>query len=353
MERLRRFRQQLFALYESRPLLMNTIAGCTVYVAGEVTTKIQDKGWRALDRDDWMQISKIGVLGSVENGAVMLTWYKVLNNYIGSSGNTAVVLSKCLLDQIFFATQQDFLFLALCAYNEVGSLSQALTEIKDTFLTTWIMDCSLWPFINFFGFAFLPYTLQPTYMACMSYFWQLYISGVASKERSGEDSRLMSLFREIDLDNNQYLDAKELQHAFASRGIAISLEDIDQMISDADASTSITDGKVSFEEFKNMLSSSNATQSSQLWGSIRDQVPLTKGAKSAMKRLQDWLSKTSDEDSTTLSADSVNGNILISTTPHPSVSSLDENRNLAIRNAKLGMIALGVVAIIRVAVFRV
>ncbi len=112
--------------------------------------------------------------------------------------STRIVLIKCFLDQIFFATQQDFLFLALCAYNQVGDLPLAFEQIKESFITTWIMDCSLWPFINFFGFAFIPYTLQPTYMACVSYFWQLYISEMAANDTNRE--QLLDIFNEIDLD---------------------------------------------------------------------------------------------------------------------------------------------------------
>ena len=126
--------------------------------------------------------------------------YKVLNNFVGSGVSTKIVLIKCILDQIFFATQQDFLFLALCAYNQVKDLPLAITDIQESFWTTWIMDCSLWPFVNFFGFAFVPYTLQPTYMACISYFWQLYISGIASKSSNCDHEKLESVFNEIDLD---------------------------------------------------------------------------------------------------------------------------------------------------------
>jgi hypothetical protein len=115
--------------------------------------------------------------------------------------STRIVLIKCFLDQIFFATQQDFLFLALCAYNQSGDLPLALTEIKESFVTTWIMDCSLWPLVNFLGFIFVPCSLQPTYMATISYFWQLYISEAAAKESAVEHEKLVKLFNDIDLDN--------------------------------------------------------------------------------------------------------------------------------------------------------
>lgn len=132
---------------------------------------------------------------------IIVSRYKFLNYCVGSGVFTRIVLIKCFLDQIFFATQQDFLFLALCAYSQSGDISLALTDIKESFVTTWIMDCSLWPLVNFLGFIFVPCSLQPTYMATISYFWQLYISGAAAKERALEHDKLVKLFNDIDLDN--------------------------------------------------------------------------------------------------------------------------------------------------------
>ncbi len=113
---------------------------------------------------------------------------------------TGVVLIKCALDQIFFATQQDFIFLALCAAHHIEELPAVIDEVKDTFFNTWLIDCSLWPVVNFFGFAFVPFILQPSYMAVVSYFWQLYISSVAAAESVTEIEKLRALFDDIDID---------------------------------------------------------------------------------------------------------------------------------------------------------
>jgi hypothetical protein len=125
--------------------------------------------------------------------------YQFLNRVIGSGISTRIVLIKCLLDQLFFATQLDFSFLALCAYNDFREVGVVMDEVRDTFLTTWIMDCSIWPVVNFFGFAFLPYQIQPTYIAFISYFWQVYLSSIASAENVTEIAKLRSLFNEIDV----------------------------------------------------------------------------------------------------------------------------------------------------------
>ena len=126
--------------------------------------------------------------------------YELLNKIVGIGATTNIVLLKCLLDQFFFATQQDFLFLIVCAYNNKAELPAAIEEVKKSFLTTWILDCSLWPLVNFVGFSFVPAVILPTYMACVSYFWQLYMSNTACEKIALDDESLRIMFNELDLD---------------------------------------------------------------------------------------------------------------------------------------------------------
>ena len=133
---------------------MNSFAGGIVYVSSEVIVQVQQKpiNKTAIDAIDVPKVFEIGILGVLENGICMLTWYQLLNRYVGSGVTTSIVLFKCFLDQVFFATQQDAIFLGICALNnDPDKLQQAIEYVKTTFLTTWIMDCSLWPIVNFIG----------------------------------------------------------------------------------------------------------------------------------------------------------------------------------------------------------
>ena len=121
--------------------------------------------------------------------------------------STATVLIKCLLDQIFFATQQDLLFLGLCAYSQNDQLPMAVREVKKSFLKTWLMDCAMWPLVNFIGFSAIPLKLQPSYMAAVSLFWQVYISSVAANTEREIicDVELQKIFDDIDIDQVKYI----------------------------------------------------------------------------------------------------------------------------------------------------
>ena len=120
---------------------------------------------------------------------------------------SATVLIKCLLDQIFFATQQDLLFLGLCAYSQNDQLPLAVQEVKKTFFKTWLMDCAMWPLVNFVGFSLIPLKLQPSYMAAVSLFWQVYISSVATNTEREIicDVELQKMFDDIDIDQVNYI----------------------------------------------------------------------------------------------------------------------------------------------------
>ena len=103
----------------------------------------------------------------------MHIWYNALAKWFGQNGSTPVVLVKMALDQIFFATQQDGLFIALCALQRTHQLPEAIADVKKNFLNTWLTDCAVWPIANFIGFAWIPMVLQPTYMSTLQFFWQV------------------------------------------------------------------------------------------------------------------------------------------------------------------------------------
>ena len=64
----RKFGRQIFAYYDKYPLLMNSIAGGTVYVAGELVVQIHSPSENGKVNLDWKKVGEIGTLGAIENG---------------------------------------------------------------------------------------------------------------------------------------------------------------------------------------------------------------------------------------------------------------------------------------------
>jgi hypothetical protein len=184
------FRQgfaKMMVLYEKYPLAMNSFVGGMVYAGGELAVqKIADHDQESKNNDrsfqyDMGKVRELGLLGAVENGVIMLTWYKFLSRYLGESTVSKTVLLKCLLDQVFFASQSDLVFLGFCAVHRSQDLPDAVKEVNRNWVNTWINDCSLWPVISFVGFAAVPTIMQPTYISFIQFFWQVYISSVAAR----------------------------------------------------------------------------------------------------------------------------------------------------------------------------
>ena len=257
--KLSTFGRQAFDLYDKYPLLCNSVVGSTVYAAGELvvqhnnlvaagpsvalvsnpTASISPSSSFSSSVIDYRRIGQIGLLGGLENGVFMLIWYSTLNFIVGASKATSTVLIKCALDQVFFAAQQDGVFLALCAYQHKEGLQDAMREVKKTFLTTWLNDCSVWPLVNFLGFAAVPVKIQPTFMSSAQFFWQVYVSSVAAasseegKLGSEADARLAKAFNDIDTDGSGYIDATELKTALNRRGVKdLSSQEVEKMIAE-------------------------------------------------------------------------------------------------------------------------
>lgn len=74
IHQFRNFGRQIFRMYEAYPLLMNTIAGGVVYMAGEITSQLQHRPFKYFKQEHWNQIMQITLLGAGENGIAMLTW---------------------------------------------------------------------------------------------------------------------------------------------------------------------------------------------------------------------------------------------------------------------------------------
>lgn len=293
---------------------MNIAVGGTVYAAGEFVCQQQvltekNSKLKAVNKPpsenavNWRKISEIGALGSLENGVLMTCWYSILNRFVGCGVGTGTVLIKCALDQVFFASQQDGLFLLLCAYVDQRQLPKAIEEVQLTFLNTWLMDCSLWPVVNFVGFSCVPFTVQPAYMASVQFFWQLYISQIAMRatvDQNDHDLReaeLRSMFLAIDLDKNGFIDSTELRQALMAHGKPnITEEEVKQMIADADDQEGgVKDGKVSFEEFEKIMHMGEACKTGQLWSTFSQTHQLAKGAKVAIAKLDTLQHKSLTE----------------------------------------------------------
>lgn len=144
---------------------------------------------------------------------------------------------------------------------------------------------------------------MPGYMAAVSFFWQLYISSVASNSTNHEqvkndskiekiDNDIEVIFKAIDIDGSGVIDSTEIIKVFASKGRKLSKEELQHIMKSIDKDNN---GEISLDEFK-LAFNSGVMIETKLWNLIKDDMKFQKGgAIAAIQRLKDYKSKVNSE----------------------------------------------------------
>lgn len=174
---------------------------------------------------------KISLLGIFINGVCMTKWYNFLDKRVGTDQrNLRQIFRKIVLDQIFFAPMALFVFfsyntLIIDFYHEISSkfstwfstflasprspvsssssssehtdvqpgsqtpliarLSSAVAEnLELNFLSSYTIDCVVWPFFNFITFTHVPLVFRPIFTASVQLCWQIFLSYVVYAEEN-------------------------------------------------------------------------------------------------------------------------------------------------------------------------
>ncbi|CAN1256597.1 Probable calcium-binding protein CML17 [Linum perenne] len=94
-----------------------------------------------------------------------------------------------------------------------------------------------------------------------SEFLALVAPDLVRKNSAEDEEQLKQLFRMFDRDGNGYITAAELAHSMAKLGHALTVEELNGMITEADTDG---DGRISFSEFSRAISS--AAFQNSAWG---------------------------------------------------------------------------------------
>lgn len=128
------------------------------------------------------------------------------------------------------------------------------------------------------------------------------------------------------------------------------------MISDGDSDEK--DGKISFHEFKTIVHKGSALPTAELWKKIQTERRLDKGAKVAMRKLEDMKRKKDDKQEAALSSSSSAASMqpaIVAAAAQEAAEFfvVNENTEPAAKSAVVGVSMLAVAAAIRKIVFRI
>ena len=82
-------------------------------------------------------------------------------------------------------------FFSVASFQESNSIrkfqSNIEKKVSTSFLKTLLADCTLWPFVNFVNFRFIPISYRPSFVAMAQLLWQTYLSTVSHSNESNTD----------------------------------------------------------------------------------------------------------------------------------------------------------------------
>lgn len=124
------------------------------------------------------------------------------------------------------------------------------------------------------------------------------------------------------------------------------------MISDGDSDEK--DGKISFHEFKTIVHKGSALPTAELWRQIQTERRLDKGAKVAIRKLEDIKKKKDDKQEAAVLAASIQPAIVAAAAQEAAeFFVVNKDTEPAAKSAVMGVGMLAVAAAIRKIVFRI
>ena len=126
------------------------------------------------------------------NGFVLHGWYRFLDRFFSSNmRNLKVVVAKCAADQIVYAPFSIIVYFGFVSFQQFKdtkhSIANFTLKMKNSFITTWIADCAVWPIANLMNFSIIPLNYRPSFVGIVQLFWLTYLSWVANNDVSDKD----------------------------------------------------------------------------------------------------------------------------------------------------------------------
>ncbi|SPP84918.1 mpv17-like protein 2 [Drosophila guanche] len=130
----------------------NIVGSGLLLVAGDVLTQQYEKAMQ-MKRFDFYRSGRMFVTGLVV-GPVQHAFYSRLDRLLPDSKRVTAV-KKIFFDQLFMSPTYIFLFFYVSSLLEGNTIKESNAEIREKFLYTWMLDCMIWPCVQYLNFRFL------------------------------------------------------------------------------------------------------------------------------------------------------------------------------------------------------
>ena len=183
----------ILRLYRNRPVLANGISGFFIFSSGDLLSQLAVQKNRNVRDIEKTRVISVGLFGVGLNGLFLTHYYRLLDQAVGKSQKRlSTIVTKIIIDQIINAPICNILFFGFSSFYSGGHFVERIERFQHTLLTklwsTWIADCSVWPFANVVNFKFIPVNFRPTWVGVCQIFWNAYLCGVAFGDSSVDES---------------------------------------------------------------------------------------------------------------------------------------------------------------------
>ena len=165
----------------------NTVSAGLFMGVGDIATQKFER-YRARHKVDqqnvkhnWTRTRNMFVMG-LALGPIGHFWYRFLDGYLPSRSLRSVA-KKVVLDQCVAGPFLYVLFFSGAGALEGQSFREITQEIKEKFLTIFLLDLSVWPPAQFINFTFVPPQFRVIYVSGITLVWDTVLSFVKYNER--------------------------------------------------------------------------------------------------------------------------------------------------------------------------
>jgi len=160
------------------PLRTKSITAGILFFGGDIFCQIfekpKNKSWKEFSFDLYRAL-RMTIFGTVVLGPAGHFWYKFLDTKfpLTTWKHTAIKVS---LDQLCFSPPFYTSFFAIMPLLEGHGVSNSIENIKQKFLTTYLVDCVVWPPAQTINFRYFKPEYRLLFVSVVSVGWNAFLS---------------------------------------------------------------------------------------------------------------------------------------------------------------------------------
>ncbi|KAL4236950.1 hypothetical protein ACF0H5_005336 [Mactra antiquata] len=185
---MNQLRLTLNKLFSKHLLATNVATATTLLGLGDCIIQNIEKLDNPKKEYDYRRTGRMFCMGFLF-GPVTHGWYKVLDRFLPGA-TLQTVGKKILADQAvagpFFCSA---FFMGMNLLEGKG-VQSGVEEVKEKFLTVYLLDWCVWPPAQFFNFFFLPPKARVVYVSLITLAWNTFLSWMKHREHHVESKKV-------------------------------------------------------------------------------------------------------------------------------------------------------------------